>query len=276
MNEKIEVGKRFSKRELTIEEHLKIFVGLAAPIDRKSIRDFFETFQNKDEVFSDFLKYLGEFYRLKMQLWRLPCVPYIYKVNGALTLCYEEKPEGWKEENNELCRLTIDQYILHIGYEHDSLQHLAAVALRLIHRIEVARNSRALQLTLLPHMMFELGRIHTLFRVYELESKDGGKGPEVRREVNPFRAYGKRLREKYPEKSFWQIYNKIPRGSLNDESRITEDSMIPEDEDNGFIFIRFNDDGEKKIAAVLDKDGMAKKTIKAESFRKTYFKKPVK
>jgi len=269
MNEKIEVGKRFSKREISIEEHLKIFVGLAKPIDRKIIREFFETFKNEDEIFSALLKDFKVFFRVQMQSWGLPCVPYLYQVNGALTRWQENKPEGWREEDNELYKVSLDQYILHRGYEHDSLQHLAAEALCLIYRIDKAMNVKALHLTVLPFMMFELGRIHTLFSVYDLESKDGRKGPKIRREVNPFNAYGKMLAKKYPDKSYSQIFKMIPRGYLDENSRPEPKNNNSPDICCGWDFFKVNDDGVLKIAAIRDEDGKYR-MIKAESFRKTY------
>ena len=269
------VGKRFSKREISTEELERIKRALPESLDRKTLMQEVNDFENGENQFYHLLDKLKQFFESRMKLWSLPFTPYLYPIKSGLQMWQSKPPEGFKEDSDRK-KITLDRYILHHNYEHDSKEHLAAKAIVKIHKIENIRRGSSIFLkeVILPFLLFELGKTCILFEVYE---KDYKQHKEIgKQRTNRFREaweeFGQRLVKENPEKSQkWIWQNRIPMSSSKDEE--PDDLREPNAPDSLFIYRYKDDDNEEKIIAKSDVTGKVERPMNFHSFRTQYLKK---
>lgn len=269
MDEKITVGRRFSKQDLSKKELLRIKGWLLETITSIT-EEQAKKLLNGELSFTHFLKSLKSTFAEILQKRSLPCDPFWYPTKTALRNWQPNPPDSFTKEEIKGKRISLDRYLLWLGYDFDSNEYLAGKALFLIHLIEKAGNKNEWHL----HAIFELGSVYTLFRVYlqmGLDSTRGGKNKN-----NPWRAYGKQLLIQYPNKSQQQIWRKIPKGrnlTVYEMSKLEDAEPDPPDTCDIFRFYRVVDDDKEVVVAKNDKTGEVERTLAYNSFRTRYLLK---
>lgn len=277
MKKKIKVGRRFFKYEIPEDELPRIKAGrplnsIGTPDQAGFTIEWFT-----EEWIKGLKNHMKEFLYFSTGLTPEPIV-YRSKIS-------ETDPEAWptedefRPEDGLRKGITLEDYVLFLGYEHDSLEHLAAKIFCLISVLEWVNNGKEQDpiedlFHNLVWISFELGRAYALFVTYQNLNRDNSRGGKNK--TNPWQEYGYQLLERYPHKSQRQIWWKIPKGrSLQEDgvNRIEDAEPDTPDVCGGFRFYRIIEENKEIVVAKDDKTGKVTAQNTFNSFRKNYLKK---
>ncbi len=203
-DEKITIGRRFSKREISSKKFLRVTKGLVPERCPQKAEQFQK--RRKEETFDKFLEQLKTIFIHTLQVHNLPTNIFWYPSGGPLggQKWQPEPPEGLPEEEALERRITLDNYLIFLGLRFDSLEHLAGQGLFLIYTIRATKDEEIIR-----RASFRLGRIFQLSSVY-LDMSLEGAALGRRKRTNPWFEYAAHLQEKYPNKTQEYILRKIP------------------------------------------------------------------
>jgi len=225
------VGRRFFKYEIPEGEFLKIKAGRPLLPGEISNQEYFDTEWFTEKWIKGLKKDLNDFL---ISVGITP-EPIVYRRKLS-----ESDPDPWPTEEDFrledylLKGLALPDYILFLGYDHDSLEHLAAHMFYLVFLLEAEKinepqSSREDFLNKALFLSFEIGRSYALFVTYQTLGKDNSRGGKNK--INPWREYGKQLREQYPDMPQVQIWSKIfrtaARKKKEEERELEKENKTP-------------------------------------------------
>jgi hypothetical protein len=269
--DEITVGRRFSKQSIEKKELNRIKAGFPRGVDPEEyIAHLTNTLKNEDQSFSNYLKSTKDFFIATLKEKNLPADPYWYPIGGPLGVKQKWQPislrlERQDKEDKEITTngMGLHDYLLHLGCEYDSLEHITGYGIFLIEMIEITIDSDK---DMAIEFAFGLGKIVTLLNVYTkltIDSIRGGKN-----KTNPWPPLSQHLLERYPNQSQQQIWRKIPTSSRIEIGKADYIYV------SYFFYCREQEEDEKeRLLAFSDKTGQQVGRITFESFRTRYLSK---